>query len=321
MLQVEQVKIGKLEKVPLREVWRHEAHNFTHWLAKGENLKQLGDACSINLEFVGREVAVGPYAADIVAKESGTDRTVVIENQLGDTDHDHLGKIITYAAGQNAEIAIWVVAQASEPHKKAIEWLNEHTDSQHSFFLVEIETFRIGDSKPAPQFNVVQAPNFWARTEKMKAGLKGTELVLLEFWQAFRVAACSDQEFLKLMLPPKPTTRNYNDIKLRTSRYHLAVHAQKSRIGVEVCIPTDKEFGKIVSAHREELEQLLGVNGKPYEKKSCGIRFFREGCNIKEKPELWEEYIAWQLSAAVKLRQAMLKIDRDNPAKALEQSH
>lgn len=130
-----QVQLGKIDRIPVRDVWRHEALDFTKWLAQEENLTQLGDACSIDLELVDMESAVGSFAVDIFAKESGSDRRVVIENQLEYTNHDHLGKIITYATGKNAEVVIWVVARARDEHRKAIEWLNEHTDDECSFSL------------------------------------------------------------------------------------------------------------------------------------------------------------------------------------------
>lgn len=318
-----QKKLGKLEKVPLRDVWPHEALDFTKWLSEEENLKQLGDACSINLEFVGTEQAVGPFSVDIVAKETSSDRHIIIENQLEETNHDHLGKVITYAAGQDAAIAIWIVARAREPHKKAIEWLNEHTDDQHSFFLVEVEAWRIGDSKVAPTFTVVQAPNYWARAEKKKDGLGDTESVQLDYWQTYRELALSDPEFSKVMRPQEAPARHYTNIAVQTSRYHLALLAQvqNPRIGIEVCIRKDQKFGQAVFTHLSELEKLLGVKGETYEAQtSCGIRFYREGCDIKENPDLWKEYIAWQLSAAVKLRQAMLDINKAYPPEVLEQA-
>lgn len=101
-----QVQLGKIERIPVRDVWQHEALDFTKWLAQEENLTQLGGACSIDLEFVDMESAVESFAVDILAKESGSDRRVVIENQLEDTNHDHLGKITTYAAGKDAEVVI-----------------------------------------------------------------------------------------------------------------------------------------------------------------------------------------------------------------------
>ena len=72
------------------------------------------------------------------ATETGTDRKIIIENQLEDTDHDHLGKLITYASGKGADVVIWVVKHAREEHKAAIEWLNNHTDDKIGFFLCEI---------------------------------------------------------------------------------------------------------------------------------------------------------------------------------------
>lgn len=318
------VRLGKIERVPVRDVWRHEAQDFTKWLAKEENLTQLGEACSIDLELVDTESAVGSFAVDIFARETGSDRRVVIENQLEDTNHDHLGKIITYAAGKNAAVVIWIVARARDEHRKAIEWLNEHTDDECSFFLVEIEVWRIGDSQMAPRFSVVESPNEWARAEKAKTGQSNTQTTQLGYWQAYREAALSDQDFAKVMRPQKAVAQHWSNISVSTSRYHLSLHAhiQKRRIGIEICIPNDKEFGKVVFSHRVEFEQLLGVKGEPYDaEKSCGIRFFREGCDIKGRPDMWSEYIAWQLCAAVKLRQAMLTIDQENPAEYTSLKH
>ena len=312
-----QVQLGRIERVPVRDVWRHEAQDFTKWLAKEENLTQLGSACSMDLELVDTESAVGSFAVDIFARETGSDRRVVIENQLEDTNHDHLGKIITYAAGKNAAVVIWIVARARDEHRKAIEWLNEHTDDECSFFLVEIEVWRIGDSQMAPRFSVVESPNEWARVEKAKTGQSNTETTQLGYWQAYREAALSDPEFAKVMRPQKAKAQHWSDVSVSTSRYHLALHAQiqKRRIGIEVCIPNDKEFGKVVFTHQKELEDLLALKGEPYDAtKSCGIRFFREGCDVTGRPDMWGDYIAWQLCAAVKLRQAMLAIDQENPA-------
>ena len=132
-------QLGRIETVPVRDVWPHEALDFTKWLAREENLAQLGEACSIDLEPIETESSVGAFSVDILAQESGTGRKVVIENQLEETNHDHLGKIITYAAGKAAEIVVWVVARARDEHRQAVEWLNSHTDDECSFFLVEIE--------------------------------------------------------------------------------------------------------------------------------------------------------------------------------------
>lgn len=305
--------MGKIERVPVREVWPHEALDFTKWLAEEENLTQLGDVCAIDLELVDTESPVRSFSVDIFAKETASDRRIVIENQLEETNHDHLGKIITYAAGKGADVVIWAVARARDEHRKAIEWLNDHTDDECSFFLVEIEVWRIGDSPMAPKFNVVEPPNEWARAERAKDGLSDTKAAQLGYWQAHREAALSDPDFSKVMRPRKARAQHWSDVNVGSSRYHLCLLAvvQKQRIGVEICVSNDKEFGEVVFAHQAELEHLLGVKGEPYDaKKSCGIRFYREGCNVKGKPEAWGDYIGWQPRAVVQLREAMIDIDK-----------
>ena len=142
--------LDHLKRVELRKVWPHEALDFTKWLSSPANLNMLGEAVGVELELIETESSVGSFNVDIYAQEVGTGRKVIIENQLEDTNHDHLGKVITYAAGKGAQVIIWVVAHARDEHRQAIEWLNEHTDNDFGFFLVEIELWTIGDSKPAP---------------------------------------------------------------------------------------------------------------------------------------------------------------------------
>ena len=155
-------KLGKIERVDdLRTIWPHEANDFSKWLAQEENLALLSETVSIDIVLEERESAVGGFSVDIFASEEGTGRKIIIENQLEETNHDHLGKIITYASGKEAEVIIWIVKRARDEHKKAVEWLNQHTDENIGFFLLEIELWRINDSLPAPKFNVVERPNDW----------------------------------------------------------------------------------------------------------------------------------------------------------------
>ena len=133
-------KLGKLEKVNLRDIWPNEEYDFSVWLSKEENLKELSNTIGIDIVLEERESAVGKYSVDIYGKEEGTERKVVIENQLEDSNHDHLGKIITYASGKDAKTIIWIVKRARDEHRQAIEWLNSHTDEEVGFFLLEIES-------------------------------------------------------------------------------------------------------------------------------------------------------------------------------------
>jgi hypothetical protein len=152
--------VAKLERVLLREIWGDEARNFTPWLASEEALGLLSEVIGYNLELIGTEVAVGPYSADILAKATGQeDHKIVVENQLGRTDHDHLGKMITYAAGLGAKTLIWVSDRFCEEHRAALDWLNQNTGEKLNFYGLEIRAFRIDNSRPAPQFSVISRPN------------------------------------------------------------------------------------------------------------------------------------------------------------------
>lgn len=128
--------LGILEEVKdLRIVWPHEALDFTPWLSQDDNIDILADAVGLEITVNETESSVGDFNVDIFASEIGTDRKIIIENQLEDTNHDHLGKLITYASGKSADVIIWVVKRAREEHKAAIEWLNNHTDDKISFSL------------------------------------------------------------------------------------------------------------------------------------------------------------------------------------------
>ena len=147
------INLGTLKEITdLRSIWPHEALNFTPWVA--ENVELLADAVGLDITVDETESSVGNFNVDIYASETGTDRKIIIENQLEDTDHDHLGKLITYASGKDADVVIWVVKHAREEHKAAVEWLNNHTDDKIGFFLCEIKLFQIGDSDIAPLFTV-----------------------------------------------------------------------------------------------------------------------------------------------------------------------
>jgi hypothetical protein len=146
--------VGKLVRVSLRDVWRHEAYDFTHWLQ--ENIEVLGEALDLNFAQVDREQAIGSFNIDLVAIIEGGG-TVIIENQLGKSDHDHLGKLITYLTGMSASAAIWIVSDPRPEHVAAVTWLNESNSAD--FYMVKVEAVRIGDSPPAPLLTLIVGPS------------------------------------------------------------------------------------------------------------------------------------------------------------------
>lgn len=156
-----QPQLGKLEPVDIRSLWKHEERDFTPWLAA--NIDQLSELLGVSIVVDQTEQKVGGYELDILGHIEESEAVVIIENQLEATDHGHLGQLITYAAGLDAAIIIWVATEARDEHRSAIEWLNNHTDEKVSFFLVRPEVFRIDNSKPAIRFQLEASPSEFGR--------------------------------------------------------------------------------------------------------------------------------------------------------------
>lgn len=259
-------KLGKIENVAIRKVWKLET-DFSDWLAGEDRLEELSAAIGVDLIDAKREEGVGDFSADILASEDGTDRKVIIENQYGRTNHDHLGKLITYASGTGAKTVIWIVEEAREEHRSAIQWLNEVSEADIGFFLVRITLLRIGDSEPAPQFTVLERPNDWAKATKEHSSGHGarseTRVAQQRFFEGFLDYALERKDFAALYKRVKAQPQHWLDLPLGSSAYHLALTAISGkkhgfRLGVEVYIGNSKEQYQTFANHKEEIEKEIG---------------------------------------------------------------
>ena len=181
--------LGKLEKVQIRSVWKKEDAHFTPWLGSEENIALLSETIGVELEVTSIEQRVGIFRADIICKDVDNDKIVLIENQFEYTDHKHLGQLLTYASGTQAVTMIWIAEHFTEEHRSVLDWLNRITDESTDFFGIEVELYRIGNSEPAPKFNIVSKPNEWSRNLRRAARnveMTETREIQLEYWQELR---------------------------------------------------------------------------------------------------------------------------------------
>src|SRR5947208_146288 len=216
--------LGTLEPVDLRTVWTDEARKLTPWLSKPENLERLSKALDLELELEGTEMLVGPFKADLVANETSTNSRVIIENQLEKTNHDHLGKIITYASGLDAKVIIWIAKEFSEEHRRAIDFLNENAAPNLRIFGIEIQLWRIGDSPAAPLFKVISSPNDYTSNIRVieEKQLTSTASLYLEFWTKFKEYCQKRRISLRLQ---KPQPQHWFTIAIARSNFTIGLTA------------------------------------------------------------------------------------------------
>ena len=293
------MKLGKLEEVDIRKVWPHEQYDFSKWLATEENIKELGDALNLSLTDVETEKFVGNYRCDILCKDEITGKMVLIENQLEPTNHDHLGKIITYASGLDAAVVVWIVASVRDEHASAIEWLNKHTDDEISFFLMEVHAYKIGDSDPAPQFKIIEQPNDFVKI--VKAVSKNTDMNesqknRLEFWTQFNeVVDSKGKPFNKR----KATTDHWYNVAIGSSEACITIDLvnKEHKIRVGFRIGDNKELFDALLQKKEEIEATMGFSlewNRLDNKKASYISTYIKGLDFKKQdnyPMLMEQII------------------------------
>jgi len=302
--------LGQLNNIDVRSLWQNEAYDFTPWLAEEANLALLGSALGLELELENTEVSVGPYSADILAKDTGTGKYVVIENQLEKTDHDHLGKSITYAAVLDASTVVWIAPYFTDEHEKALTWLNDHSSDELAFFGVRLELWQIDDSRPSVRFDIVSQPADIVR-QAIKSGKSGklseTQKLQLDFWTAVR-DELRNQDSIPSVQSPRP--QYWYDVSLGRSGIHLSNTASISlkKIGVRVYISNTVGDEALVQL-MEQKDRIEGEIGKELvwnpnpENRDKTIALERPA-DLAACRENWDEYVKWMVEMTVQFRKS-----------------
>jgi hypothetical protein len=293
-------RFGQLAPLKVKDYFKDEARDFTPWLASDEGLALLGEAIGLTLELIGMEQRVGPFRADIVAREGDT--KVIVENQLDATDHKHLGQLLVYAAGREANVVAWIARAVTDEHRAVIDWLN--TETSVSFWALEFELWQIGDSQPAPRLNVVCEPNPLTQTAPDTTEVSGAKLLQLEFWKA--LAAYLEEHDTPFNVR-KPLPQHWYDLPMGTTRAWLGLTAlvNPGRVGCELNLGTehaDALFDEL-ERDRQAFEEKLGeLDWEPLPgKKTCRIAQYKTA-NIEHR-ESWDDLIRWLVERATTFRE------------------
>jgi hypothetical protein len=280
--------IGRLRRVPLREVWAHEALDFTPWLEL--NPDALGEVLDFTVDNIERERAAGDFSVDLVAEDQSGD-VVVIENQLERSDHDHLGKLVTYVAAMEAKRAIWIVSQPRPEHVAAISWLNESVAAD--FYLVQVEAIRISDSPAAPLLTLITGPSIEAKQVGAEKQERAERHDLREaFWEGLLERAA---EKTRLHSAVRPNKDSWLSAGSGRSGVHFTYLIRRHDAGAYLQLEGSDQaqnhavFDQLV-AERDRIEREFGgplkwdkVEGR----KRCAIGVDIPGGGYQDDPDSW----------------------------------
>lgn len=303
--------IGKLEEIDIRELWKHEQYDFSEWLSKKENIENLNEILGLTLVDISKETYVGSYRCDLFAKDETTGIKVIIENQLEMSNHDHLGKIITYASGLDAKVVVWIVKEAREEHRSAIEWLNNNTNSNVNFFLIEIHAYKIGNSDNAPMFQVIEEPNDFIKNNKSinsSDTMNKSQSQRVEFWNQFNNVLVERGKPFNVR---KATTDHWYNVAIGTSDAHIDITLvnKDSVIGVELYITDNKELFDKLYQKKDEIEDDLGFKldwRRLNNSKASRIVTFIKGLNFDDHSN-YNELMNKTIDLAVLMRDTFKK--------------
>ncbi|MCC6995525.1 MAG: DUF4268 domain-containing protein [Deltaproteobacteria bacterium] len=302
--------LGKLTRVDPRTVWKHEALDFTPWLE--EHIEELGEALGMDLEVTARESAVGSFAVDLLAKDLGSNRTVIIENQLAQTDHSHLGQLITYAAGLEAQVVIWVSPDFRDEHHAALDWLNRG-EASVAYFGVVLELLQVDDSRPAVNLRVVSSPSTWTR----EAGSSGPSGEVSEkrvaYREFFQRLIDELREKHKFTNAKAGQPQNWYSFPTGTGGFLYSVSfASGGKVRAELYIDLGDRDRNIGAFERLQADKpaLVTAFGEPLEferldgKRACRVACYRPG-SIDDSEESLEGYHQWCVDRLLRFKKVI----------------
>lgn len=299
-----------MRAVPAREVWLHEAHDFTPWLLS--NADVLGEVLGMDLVLSAAEHRVGGYALDLIGLDQATSEVVIVENQLESSDHSHLGQILTYAGGTDPVNIVWVATSFREEHRAALEWLNERTDQRTRFFAVEVGVVRIGESEPAPLLRLAVRPNDWGKQVRASTASETAASPLMgsyqQFWTQFLDRLHAEHPQWTNMRKPSP--QNWINMPAGLSGVLYGLSFGRRGLCSELYLgdpDADVNSRRFANAqqHQQVLETSYGaeLSWEPLPgRKAARIADYLPG-NV-EQLDAWPEYIAWFLDSQTRLRRA-----------------
>ena len=304
------MRLAQLTRVDPRDFWKHEAFDFTPWLAQPENIKLLADELGIGIHVAQTEASVGPFRADIVAREAITGAKIIIENQLEATDHSHLGQLITYAAGFDADTVIWVVRDVRDEHLQAIKWINEHTDARLKFFIVRIELWKIEDSPLAPKFSVVSHPNQWRQSRTSGERPDSIGAKQREFVQKLHDYCKTNYGELDIRIPRYQGYWRMVDIGRSDCFISLVLVGKKNLVDCALYIPDSVELYDVLYKNRERIDRELDL-GEPLKWRIVSGKNARRINAMHtfqfDDDSTWESAFAWTAETACRFKRVFTK--------------
>jgi hypothetical protein len=308
--------LGRLSTVRPREVWPHEALDFTPWLL--QNVDVLSDLLGMELVLEAAEHPVGGFSLDLIGRDVTDDSVVIIENQLEQSDHGHLGQIITYAAGTDPATIVWVAHSFREEHRAAIDWLNERTDEHTRFFGVQIQVVRIGESEPAPNFRMVAQPNDWEKAVRTSASAsKSTvserQTAYWDFWEKFRSIVLA--QYPGWTRSTGSTTSSWFGMSAGVPEVNWLAYFVGRRVSVQIeFVDSDPavNLARLDALHerREEIETAFGdsLSWETREgQKGTRLAYYGEPADVLER-DRWDEWLIWYVDTLAKLRAAISSV-------------